>query len=209
MPDAGEHVVERAAVGLGEADAVGGDDRQMKRGGEIAQRLVVGFLVAQEVPLQLDGDVRRAEDADQPIDQAADAEPPAVDRRSADQRDQPADLAIEILERERAFPFRRAELHARDAAGRDSCSPRREPTSTGSVSSRGDPPPARRSGRLPTRQLGADDRLDPRPLRREMKPRQPIDAIAIEQRQRRIPEGRRALDERLGQRRAVEKGERR
>jgi hypothetical protein len=33
---------------------------------------------------------------------------------AASQRDQPAGLAVEIGERERALPFRRAQLHARD-----------------------------------------------------------------------------------------------
>ena len=38
-----------------------------------------------------------------------------------------------------------------------------------------------------------------------MEPRRAVDAVAIEQRERGIAERRRALDERLGQRRAVEK----
>ena len=54
------------------------------------------------------------------------------------------------------------------------------------------------------RQLGADDRLDARAFRGQVKPRRAVDAVAIEQRERRIPERRRALDERFGQRGAVE-----
>ena len=40
-----------------------------------------------------------------------------------------------------------------------------------------------------------------------MKPRRAVDAVAIEQRERRIAERGRAIDERFGQRGAVEKGE--
>ena len=85
----------------------------MKRRREIAQRVVVRFLVAQQVPLQLDADVAAAEHPDQPIDQAADAEPRTVDGGAAGQRDQAADVAVEIVERQRALAFRRRQLHPR------------------------------------------------------------------------------------------------
>ena len=52
----------------------------MKRGGEIAQRVIVGFLVAQQMPLQLQVGVGAPEHADEPIEQPADAE---TRRRSA------------------------------------------------------------------------------------------------------------------------------
>ena len=55
-----------------------------------------------------------AEDADEAIEQAADAVPPAVERRAAGERDEPGGAAVELLERQRAFAFRRAQLHARD-----------------------------------------------------------------------------------------------
>ena len=71
------------------------------------QRVIVRFLVAQQMPLQLDRDAAGAEHADQPIDQAADAEARPVDRGAPDQRHQPADMAVEIVERERALAFRR------------------------------------------------------------------------------------------------------
>ena len=58
------------------------------------------------------------------------------------------------------------------------------------------------------RQLRADDRLEARLLRGEMEARRAVDAVAIEQRDRGIVERRGALDERFGQRRAVEKGKR-
>ena len=42
-----------------------------------------------------------------------------------------------------------------------------------------------------------------------MKPRRTVDAVAIEQRKRRVTERRRPLDERLGKRRALQETERR
>ncbi len=70
------------------------------------ERLVVRLFVAEQVALQLDADVRGAEHADQPIDQAADAERAAVERGPPDQRHQAADVAVELLERERPLPLR-------------------------------------------------------------------------------------------------------
>ena len=68
---------------------------------------------------------------------------------------------------------------------------------------------AKREGvpRQPTRyrQLSADDRLDAGALRGEVKTRRAVDAVAIEQRERRIAERRGAVDQRFGQRGAVEK----
>ena len=49
----------------------------------------------------------------------------------------------------------------------------------------------------------------PAALRRLVKARRAVDAVAIEQRERRIAELRRAIDERFGQRRALQKAERR
>ena len=96
----------------------------MKRRGQLAQDLVVPLLLAQEMPLQLDVHLRRAEDADDAIDEAADAESRAVDRGAAGERDQAADVAVEIVERERAFTFRRTQLHRPSPAGTD-CGSRR------------------------------------------------------------------------------------
>ena len=67
-----------------------------------------------QMPLQLDVDAVAAEHADEAIEQAADAVPPAVERRAAGERDQPGGAAVELLERQRALAFRRAHLHARD-----------------------------------------------------------------------------------------------
>ena len=60
---------------------------------------------------------------------------------------------------------------------------------------------------LADRQLRADDGAQPGLLRGLMKPRRAVHAVGIEQRQRRIAERGRALDERLGQRGALEKAE--
>ena len=59
----------------------------MERGGEIAQRVVVGLLVAQEVALQLEVGAGAAEHADEPIDQPADAEPRAAQHGAPAERD--------------------------------------------------------------------------------------------------------------------------
>ena len=45
------------------------------------------------------------------IEQAADAERGRVERRAADERDEAAGVAVEIVERQRALAFRRAQLH--------------------------------------------------------------------------------------------------
>ena len=64
--------------------------------------------------LQLDVQVPAAEHADEAIDEAADAVPATGERGAAGERDEPADMAVQIVERERAFALRRAHLHARD-----------------------------------------------------------------------------------------------
>ena len=78
------------------------------------ERLVVGFFVAQEVALHFHAYVRGAKDADDPIDEAADAEAAAAQRRTADECDKSAGVPIELFERERAFAFGRPQFHPRD-----------------------------------------------------------------------------------------------
>ena len=65
------------------------------------------------MPLQLDVHPIAAEDADEAIEQAADAVPPAVERRAAGKRHEPGGAAVQLLERQRPLAFRRAQLHAR------------------------------------------------------------------------------------------------
>ena len=177
----------------------------MKRRREIAQRVVVRFLVAQQVPLQLDADVAAAERPDQPIDQAADAESRTVDGGAAGQRDQAADVAVEIVERQRALAFRRRQLH-----------PRQQPAEIAvAVTRRDEDGQAEKTGLGRSRfggsrferdgQLGADDGFQPGAPGGKVKARDAVDAVAIEQRQRRIAELGGALHQRFRQRGAVEK----
>ena len=55
--------------------------------------------------------------------------------------------------------------------------------------------------------LSADDRAESRVLRGLMESRRAIHAVGVEQRQRGIPQRRRALHQRLGERRSLEKAE--
>ena len=90
MVNAREHVEERPLGRRREPDAVGRDDRHVEGRGQIDERLVVGFFVAAEVTLQLDVHAVAAEQADEAIEQAADAVAAAVERRAADERDEAA-----------------------------------------------------------------------------------------------------------------------
>ena len=116
MVDAGEDVEQRPLGVGGEAHAVGGDRRHAERAGEARERVVVARLVAAQMALQLHVHVAAAEDADQAIEQPADAVAAAVERRAAGERDQTRRAAVELVERQRAFAFRRAQLHARHEA---------------------------------------------------------------------------------------------
>jgi hypothetical protein len=102
--------------GRRKSHAVGGDDRHAKRRRQIDQLPIGRFLVAAEVPLHFDIGPVAAEQADDPIEQSADAELIRLERRPADERHQPRGRAIELVERQRTFAFRRIELHARDHA---------------------------------------------------------------------------------------------
>ena len=75
---------------------------------------VVGFFVAQQMALQLDIHVAAPEHTDERIDQSADAVSLKPQQLAPGQRDEPAGLPVEIVERQRALAFRRAHLHARD-----------------------------------------------------------------------------------------------
>ncbi|HTI38096.1 MAG TPA: hypothetical protein VL484_11075 [Vicinamibacterales bacterium] len=223
MPDAGEHVVQRTAGGFRETHAVGGDDRHVKRGGEVAQHVVVGFLVAEQVALQFDEYVRAPENADEPVDESAHAELRAAQHRPPCERNQTGGAAVEFVERQRALSFGRPQLHRGHEAAQIPV-PRPVLYQHGKLDDRfrtegrarlarwTTPGPliadgARRRTRRADRQLGADHRVQAGFLRGHVETRSAVHAVAIEQRERRIAERRRALDEGLGQRRAVEKGE--
>jgi len=70
----------------------------MKGVSQLDERLVVDLLVAPEMPLQLDVDAVAAEDPDEAVDEAADAELMSCQRRAADERDEAADVSVEIVE---------------------------------------------------------------------------------------------------------------
>ena len=114
MVDACEDVEQRPLGGCREADAARGERRHAERGGECDERFVCRLFIAAEMTLQLDEHVRAAEHADKAIHQPADAVPARVERRASRERDQAARMAIELVEGERAFAFRRAHFHARD-----------------------------------------------------------------------------------------------
>ena len=83
---------------------------------EIDERLVVRFLVAAEMPLQLDVHGVAAEEADEAVDAARPRRSGGVERGAADERHEAGRESVELFQRERAFTFRRAHLHARDQA---------------------------------------------------------------------------------------------
>jgi hypothetical protein len=114
VADAGQDVVERTIGRLREADAIRTDEGNMKSGREIEQPMVVCLFVAPEMALELDVHVLAPEDADETIDQAADAVPRARKRLAADERDEAAGVPVQLLEPKRSRPLRRRELHARD-----------------------------------------------------------------------------------------------
>ncbi len=112
--DAGEHVEQRPLGRIGEAHAVGRDDRHMERAGHINQHPVVGFFVAQEMALHLDKHVAAPEHTDERIDQSADAVFLKPQQIAPRQRNEPTGVPVELVERQRALAFRRAHFHAGD-----------------------------------------------------------------------------------------------
>ena len=108
-----EDVVERPLVWRGEPHAAGGDDGHAVRGGQIDEHLVVDLLGAIQMPRDRDMDAVATEGADQPIEQSSHAVLPRVEQRLPRQRHQAGDVAVEIVQRERALPFRRTQLHLR------------------------------------------------------------------------------------------------
>ena len=63
-------------------------DRHAERFGQADERVVVVFLIAAQVPLQLDIDLAAPEQADEPIEQAADAEALGEQQRPPRERDE-------------------------------------------------------------------------------------------------------------------------
>ena len=206
-----------------EPDAVGRDDRHAECRRQIDERLVVRFFVAAEMPLQLDVHAVAAEQADETIDQAADAVAAAVERRAADERDEAAGPAVQILQRQRAFAFRRAQLHAGDQPAEVSIAllafrrGRAAPRWKGWRADGGTDPSSRRSDPALPALLPLPSSLivSSAPMigaeaggrRGLVKPGRAVHAVAIEQRHRRIAELGGAIDDRFRKRRALEKAE--
>ena len=226
MMDAREDVEQRTLVRRCEPHAAGGKDRHVIGAGEIDERLVIGLLVVQQVPLQLHVDVRPAEGADEPIEQPADAVARCLQHLAPGERDEARGVAVEFLQCERTLPFWRPQLHPGDeptevaipVGGGDED---REEPSFG-LQAAGWPallrlrPDAacrllsvvcrRRSGGA-DRQLRSDDGADAGDLRRAMKSWRAVDAVAIQQRECRTAERGGAVCQHLGQRGALEKAE--
>jgi hypothetical protein len=114
--DTGEHVEQRAIVGGGKPDAIGGDHRHAECLRQPGERHEIGFFVAQQVTLKLDADVGAAEEADKPIEQPCDTVVLRIEHWTAGERHKTAGASLELLERERALPLRCSHLHARDQA---------------------------------------------------------------------------------------------
>ena len=88
--NAGEHVVQRPLGRIGEAHAIGRDNRHMKGARDIDQHPVVGLFVAQEMALNLDIYIAAPEHADERIDQPADAVFLEAEQVAPRERDEPA-----------------------------------------------------------------------------------------------------------------------
>lgn len=160
-----------------------------------------------------------AEDTDHAIKEAADAESLRAQQRTAGHGDQPGGKAIEFMNRERALAFptpprrrarrgprgRRAQLHPREQPA-EIAPPLLRRTKHGQAEAIG----LRHSalgGHLNC-EFGPNQRADPRSERSLMKARRTRHAIAIEQRNGRIPKRRGPIDEHFGERGRTEKTER-
>ena len=206
-----------------EADAVGRE--RSARGTPPPDRRSASLsrlLVAPEMPLQLDVDAasrpntptRRSSRPPTPCRRPSSAARPASATR-------PRGVAVELVERQRALAFRRAQLHARDqpaeipVALRDFAEDGQEKGWTGWTSWKAETAVARLRVRPSDVCRPAPAIVSSAPMigwmpggtRGLVKARRAVDAVAIEQRERRIAELGGALDERFGQRRALQKAE--
>ena len=114
MPDAGEDVVQRAFVGRGKPYAIGRHTRHVEGGGQIDERLELGLLLAEQMPLQLDEHIVVTKQPDQLIEQSPDAQLKTEQQVPSRKRDQSTRAPLELVEHERPFAFRGAQLHAGD-----------------------------------------------------------------------------------------------
>ncbi len=125
MADGGEGIAEFTGFGDGVVHAVGGQQREIKRAGEIDGDAVTGFFLALEVALQFDVDIVMAEDADELIELASSflgasllegcGERAFVTTGEADQA---FGMFFEFLTGDRAFAFFGAQLHLGNQAAK-------------------------------------------------------------------------------------------
>ncbi len=103
LADGREHVEERPLVGHRKPHAAGRHDRHTEGFGQADERVVVVFLIAAQVTLQLDVDIAAAEQPDQLIEQPTHTIPLGQEQRPPRQGHQPQRHALEIGERQRAL----------------------------------------------------------------------------------------------------------
>ena len=221
MAQARQHIEQRPVVDGREPDAVGGHHRNVKRRRQVAQHAVVEFFVTQVMALDFHAHPVAAERADQPIHQAADTMTAGPQRFAAADGRQAGGLAVQIVQRQRAFAFGRPQPHTRDEAAEITITLRRfdqdgqAPQAGGRGQGQGTRD--RGQGRLrvltkiealvglapcplplaPNRELAPDEGLEAGGAGGFVKPRRAVHAVPIEEGQRRVPERRRPLDERF------------
>ena len=100
-----EHVEERPLFRRGKAHAAGRHHRHAEGVGQADEHVVVVFLLAPQVPLHFDVDVRAPEDAHQRVEQPPDAEAMGLQQRLSRHRDEPAHVPVEIRHGQRALAF--------------------------------------------------------------------------------------------------------
>ena len=117
MVDAGEDVEQRPLARRGEPHAAGRDRRHAERARRGSTSASLSrFFVAAQMALQLDVDAGRGR-TPRPGDRAVRRRRSGGRRAPRGRRARPGRRsAVELLERQRAFAFRRAQLHARDQA---------------------------------------------------------------------------------------------
>ncbi len=197
MTDAREHVKQRAFLRRRETDTVGGHDRHVKGRRQREEGLIVAFLVAAQVALQLDVHVVAAEDPHQAIDQAADPVAGARKPRTADQGDEASDMPVQALDRERTLPFRRPQLHRRHEPAEIAVARRRGHEHRQPPEGWGVAGPARSA--RPDGQLGANDGFEAGLPGREVEARDAVDPVTVQERHRRIAQGGGPFYQRLGE----------
>jgi hypothetical protein len=162
---------------------------------EVVQFQGEPFFVAYRTP--------SPEQADQTIQQAADAVSRKPQHLTPGQRNQTARALLELIERQRSLPLRRAQLHLRHQ-------PAQVAVPLGGFHEHRQAVERARGRVRPLsieRQLGADNRPHACTQRGTMEARCAVDAVSIEQRERGITVPRRLVDERFRERRRFEKAE--